>query len=58
MQHSLLILIESLTHLVRNQGVWVNSLKKGNLWQKSFYQIMLNEVLKEVTRNKRSGGFI
>ena len=26
-------------------GVWMNPLKKGNLWQKSFCQ-MLNEVLK------------
>ena len=27
-------------------GVWVNLLKKEHLWQKSFYQTLLNEVLK------------
>ena len=25
-------------------GVWVNPLKKENLWPKSIFQIMLNEV--------------
>ena len=36
----------------------MNSLKKENLRQKYFYKIMMNEVLKEITRNKRSGGCI
>ena len=31
----------------------MNPLKKENLRQKSFYQIMLNEVLKEITRKKK-----
>ena len=30
----------------RGWVVWVNPLKKENSWQKSFFQIMLNEVLK------------
>ena len=32
--------------LIRGWQVWVNLLKKENLWQKSFFQIMWNEVLK------------
>ena len=53
------------------KGVWVNPLKKENLGWKSFFQIMLNEVLKmcekwyllmwkliQITRNKRSSGCI
>ena len=53
-------------------GVWVNPLKKENLWPKSILQIMLNEVqiicekwyllmgkkLIKATKNKRSGGCI
>ena len=48
---------------------WVDLLKKENLWQKYFYQTLLNEVLKvckkryllmlkliKTTRSKRSGG--
>ena len=31
---------------VKGGGGWVNLLKKGNSWWKSFFQIMLNEVLK------------
>ena len=31
--------------------VWVYLLKKENLWQKSFFQVMLNEVLWKIVRN-------
>ena len=31
-------------------GVWVRLLKKENFWQKSFFQIMLNEVLKNLEK--------
>ena len=31
--------------------VWVYLLKKENLWQKSFFQVMLNEVLWKIARN-------
>ena len=29
----------------RDRGGWVNPLRKENLWWKSFFQIILNEVL-------------
>ena len=32
-------------------AVWVYLLKKENLWQKSFFQVMLNEVLWKIVRN-------
>ena len=32
--------------LLRGWRVWVNPLKKKKLWQKSLFQLMLNEVLK------------
>ena len=53
------------------RGVWVGLLKEKDLWQKSFYQTLLNEVLKickkwcllmlkliKTTRYKRFGGCI
>ena len=31
---------------LREWGIWLNPLNKENSWQKSFFQILLNEVLK------------
>ena len=33
---------------LRNRGVWMNPLKIKNLWRRSFFKIMLNEVLKQI----------
>ena len=53
------------------KGVWLNPLRKGNSWRKSFFQIMPNEALKickkwyllmenliKITKNKRSSDCI
>ena len=48
-------------------GVWVNLLKRENLWRKSFFLIMVNEALKsckksnkmcKTARNKTAGSCI
>ena len=59
------------TRKLLKRGGWLNLLKKENLWRKSFYPTLLNEVLKvckkwyllmlqvvKTKRNKRSGGCI
>ena len=58
LEHSLLIPVESPNIFNWKSGALSESVKKGKCVTKSFYQVILNEILKEITRNKRSGGCI